>query len=159
MSLGVGVFDSRSVILERLQNFSAKPGIMGVAVADELQRQAPSFATPVKRMRTASQTVSPMPSKTAVARSFTRASIRVWTSAFDAMAVSFDDANVILLHDSYQTSHAAHSSSLANRETDGSTEAVSQIRSLHAGGEQRELDVATVIITLGRKEMKINRRS
>jgi hypothetical protein len=39
MSLGVGVFDVRPGILERLQNFRAKPGIIGVAVADELQRQ------------------------------------------------------------------------------------------------------------------------
>lgn len=49
---------------------------------------APSFAVRVSMIRTASDTVRPMLSSTAEARSRTSASIRVWTSALAAMTIS-----------------------------------------------------------------------
>jgi hypothetical protein len=55
----------RPLVVKRLLNLGAKPGVMGGSVSDEFQR------------RTASDTVSPMPSKTAEALSRTAASIRV----------------------------------------------------------------------------------
>ena len=63
---------------------------------------APSLAVRVSMIRTASDTVRPMLSSTAEARSRTSESIRVCTRAFAAMAISIFNENVMQLNDVFQ---------------------------------------------------------
>jgi hypothetical protein len=63
---------------------------------------APSLAVRVSMIRTASDTVRPMLSSTAEARSRISESIRVCTRAFAAMAISIFNENVMQLNDVFQ---------------------------------------------------------
>jgi hypothetical protein len=71
---------------------SAESGIMGVAVADKLERQGALIRRAGQEDTDGIRDRDPMFSRTVMARSFTSASIRLWTSAFDARAVSFADS-------------------------------------------------------------------
>lgn len=79
-------------IFQRLAHLGPKPGIMRLAARDELEGQHTLVGGAGEENRTASDTVRPMFSSTADARSRMSASILVWTSAFAGMLASFLDS-------------------------------------------------------------------